>query len=272
MRKLIYLSTVLLATSAGILAAGEITNFSLKGQAVPAGPILDTITIDGVLYDATSMVNGEMTGFTDSGQVQLMAGKSTTSAPAVGQRSDVMSDLRLDTAMLNINEIVFTFDQAILNTGSGKIDVVIFDWGAFNGDDFSVTIDGNTISGLSDANVPTGGDVHTESISLTSNWFATPSPHSGVTTVDELNTMTFGSVVNSSSGGTQGVIGLDLTDFGVAIGGSITQMTISETGTVSVDPSLILGVQAIPEPSSIWMLGLGVISLFLGGTKRRCSL
>ncbi len=264
MMKKTFLLSTLVVVNALVLHAGDITNFSLKGVALPTGPILDTIEVDGTTHDATNLVNGTMTGVTDTGQVQLMVGSDTSApSPGAGNRSGMLSDLRLDTAILNINEMVFTFDQAIVNTGSGDIDLVFFDWGAFSSDVFNVTINGTTFTGMATGNVPTGGDFHSESASLTANYFATPSPHDGITTVAELDSMTFGTVKNTSSGGSQGVIGLDLTDFGVLVGGSISQMTITESGSVTVDPSLILGIQAVPEPSSLLMIGLGLASVLL---------
>jgi hypothetical protein len=58
-------------------------------------------------------------------------------------------------------------------------------------------------------------------------------------------------------------LGLDLSDFGVPAGGSITQIEWKAGSTTYVDPVLIVGV-AVPEPSAAVLLTLG------GGMLLRC--
>jgi hypothetical protein len=62
---------------------------------------------------------------------------------------------------------------------------------------------------------------------------------------------------------------LDLALFGIAAGDSITAIQI--TGIVEADLIRVAGFQAVPEPSTALLLGLGLTGLAAKGRRRNRS-
>lgn len=240
--------------------SGAITNIGVTGADVTS------VEIDGVTYGASSLIAGTITALSDSNAVQILVAEGDP-APAIGNRAATVSDLTLNTGILNLSSLSVTFTQPIVNNPG--IDILMFDWGGFSGDTFSVTINGTTFNGLtnSDATLPTGGDF----LPFTPNQrgtFYTSDSSSGISTVAQLEALAFSgggtnSPTNAADSVGQAVIGLDLDAFGVASGGSITSMQITDSGATS-DFTVIVG---IPEPGVPILAGLG--TLLLAARRRR---
>ncbi|MEM6313194.1 MAG: PEP-CTERM sorting domain-containing protein [Planctomycetota bacterium] len=256
-------STPLTAAS---LTAAALIAFAVTANASAAvvdgytlsGADLDTITVDGVTRSAGDLINGTLTGYEDDNNTQL-AVNTGGSVPAV--RADVLSDLTLTTGLLNAKSVTFAFDQPVLNASDTSFDIVFFDWGAFSGDEYDVTING----------VTTGFDPGDIAFTLATPRldidFFTSNESTAATSVADLEARTFPSGFGESNSATA-VVGINLFDFGVPVGGSVTSITITDDdGTTSVDPMLILGVQPVPEPSSAAVVLAGLFGLT--GRRRR---
>lgn len=230
-----------------------ITDYSFSGND------LDTITVNGNVLNAGDLVDVTLTGYEDPNATQLLV---PTSGSVPGTHASVVEDLNVATGLLNIQEEVFTFNSAIENISG--IDLFIFDWGAFNGDDFTVTINGVTTGTITTGSLPAGADFFEETPSSfrRDGKFFTSTSSAGVNTVAGLNSLTFGSGSSSSTGVRSGVIGLDLDFFNIVTGGSVTEIIITDSNT-TLDPVLVMGVQAavIPEPS--FYAGLAGAACFL---------
>jgi hypothetical protein len=256
---LLVLFAVLLASLA-TPAYAAITDYTSD-----ASGFVSDVTVDGVTHNTSALINGTLTGYVDANAVQLLVGEGG-SVPAPGSRAGLLSDLSLSTGPLNTASITFAFDAAVAN-GSG-IDLLIWDWGAFNGDTFSITINGTTFNNLtnSDGSLPAGGDYY-QGPGRISDWFGSDSSD-GVNTVAEMEALAFTGSKTDSSASSQGVIGLELDAFGVASGGSISEVTISG-GSVTVDPTLILGIYAVPEPTTFCLAAFGLLGLIGFGRRRK---
>ena len=89
-----------------------------------------------------------------------------------------------------------------------------------------------------------------------------------ITTVQQLEAADFTPRANNpSNAADQGVIGFDLDDFGYLAGESVSSITFNNGSTISSDPVLVLGVQAVPEPGSLALIGLG--GMLMMTRKRR---
>jgi hypothetical protein len=227
------------------------------------------VTVDGTTYNTSALINGTMTGFVDPNAVQLLVGDNN-SVPASGSRAGLASDLNHKTGILNISgSFIYTFDAAVRN-GTG-IDLLIWDWGAFSNDNFNLTINGQTVNigdqdtastTVYNVTVGAGGSYFFYEEAVTSDFF-TSDVATGVNTVAAMEALAFTGAKSDTSASRHGVIGIDLSAFGVGSGASIASLTISG-GTGTVDPTIILG---IPEPSAALLGGLGMLALL---RRRRC--
>ncbi|MEM6884000.1 MAG: PEP-CTERM sorting domain-containing protein [Verrucomicrobiota bacterium] len=243
------LTAAVILLSAGHMNAQLITDYTLTGDT------LTDMTVNGSTITATNMVNGTLTGIFDDNSPSSPEILVADGASQPSPRSGVIEDLSLTTGFLNLESITFTFDQAVENISG--IDLVIFDWGGFTGDTFDLTINGTTLSGISTSSLPTGADHYTSGVSLTADRYRFTG--GTVTSVADLNSASY--TTNGGNTSPTGVIGFDLDAFGVSAGAEITDLTLF--GTTTTDPVAILGLQAIPEPSSFLLLCSGLSLLFL---------
>jgi hypothetical protein len=218
----------------------------------PAG-FVSTVTVDGTTHNSSTLINGTMAGFVDPNAVQLLVGDGN-SVPAASSRAGLASDLCHLTGILNISgSFTYTFDAAVINRPG--IDLLIWDWGAFANDNFGLTINGQTVNiGDQDTassttytmSVGARGSYFFYNNSVTSDFF-TSDDAKGVGTVAAMEALAFTGAKSDTSASRHGVIGIDLSDFGVGSGASITSLTIS-VGTGTVDPTIILGLPEPPPP------------------------
>ncbi|WP_269522594.1 hypothetical protein [Coraliomargarita parva] len=234
-----YLCSTLLLI-APVLSAQTFSGYTRSGDD------LATITLNGTVYDAASLINSTLTAVTDNNGGLLY---NDTSAPATP--SSVMSDLSVTSGLLNINSATFTFDEPIVN-GAG-LDLFILDWGAFGGDTFEITINGAT---LSNSEFGSYGSLYVPNSDILDTTIFTSA---GFSSVADMNAAlyTAGNISSTYSGGWA----LDLSGFGVADGASITSLTITDIGGATIDPMMVMG---IPEPGSYALLlgfALGAVCL-----------
>jgi hypothetical protein len=200
------------------------------------------------------MIGFEITSFV-SGVNTLQMFTFDTSQPATGTRAALLDgDLLVNTGLIGTSTLGGTFDAPVVNRAG--FDFVILEIGV--GDNFSLTINGNTenytagnfstdLLGPGAANkidIELFGDRDFGNLSLSNL-------ENGV--IDETTS------IESNIAG----IGIDLSDFGVLSNASITTFEISGTG--EIDPGFIA---AIPEPTTVALLGLGMFGLLLRRRRR----
>jgi hypothetical protein len=251
--------------SAGLLLAGQslhaqaITDFALDGNKT-----LTSIIVNGTTYTSGSLINSTVTSASHSASGSLVLTLQGATLPT--PPSAVMADMNVASGLLNVTSATFTFNTPITN-GTG-LDLFIFDWGAFSSDTFKFTINGISSANLTTTSFPLSGySYYTESLSGVGDIYANASV--GYTTVAGLDDLTL-TTSSTSSISIFGVIGIDLSNFGVATGASITQMTITSSNN-SVDPTLVMGLASIPEPqTSAILMGIACGSISFLRRRRWC--
>jgi hypothetical protein len=211
--------------------AGDVTDVTLSGAT------LDTIAANragmAFSYTAADLVNVTLTdiqGVSDDGDRVRLFVPNGGSVPA--DRSSVIEDLNLNTGFNNAESITVDFNTPLIN--SGGIDLILFDWGTK--DPITVTINGVTRSYTSsDYDNEPGG-------SLTTSIFRSAG---AVNSVSELESDSYASFSGSASA--QTAVGIDLSDFGIALNASATTVRFDDNTTVgsAMDPLAVVGLTKV---------------------------
>lgn len=215
-------------------AFGVINSLTTEGD----GVTLSTVTVDGLNYSLGDLIGVDITAFNGGTTVLLV--ESGGSAPASGSRAKLLDgDAKLNTGVINPDVGSMTasldFDSAVRNTVGTDLFLLEYDPASDNGNDgLQVTINGTTVTYGS-----------SEGTSLVSNVATSVLQSTGTGNVDSLNELENDPfVLNSNT--TQDIFGysVNLDDFGVAAGDTITSMSFGSSGS-TIDPVFVAG---LPEP------------------------
>lgn len=248
LRKLFALM-VLLAVSAGVQAG--VTGITQTGF------VLETVTVDrngtAYVYNETDLIDVDLTAFNGASGVLLVSNGG--SVPAPGSRATLIEDNRVDTGIINPDRggDKMSFDLATPLVNSEGADLVVFEIDPSNesGDTLRAFINGIALNIASDG--PVLGAVSADVYSGTTG---------DVDSLTELETTAF----TKNSDPTQALFAysIDLSDFGIALGASITsfQMGAALSGD-TIDYVYVAGlpVGVVPEPASLSLLGLSSLML-----------
>ncbi len=236
---------------AAFLAAAPVSAATIDSITTLGDPdaTLTGVTVDGVLY--TDWQRPTLTGWTGSSGSEVYLYNTDNSVPTSGQRAaQLTGDDKLLTGLANVPVITLTFATPVTN-GVGA-EIVVFDLtptsnATDNG--VTVTINGVTRTVTTDLGWTTGLVSSTvvdlpraQNVNQTIDDLA---ELESITTVDD-----FGPDRDFNVAG----FAIDLSDFGVASGASVTSLIID--GDQSFDPGFV-GAVIIPEPVSLVLLGLG---------------
>ena len=245
--------TVGMVLAAAPAFASTIDSITTAGD---ADATLTGITVDGTVY--TQWQRPTLTGWTGGTASDVYLYNTDNTVPADGQRAaQLTGDDKLLTGLVNVPALTLTFAAPVANGIGGEI--VFFDLtGTNNATDDTTTV---TINGVTKTAAELGwttGLVSSAVVDL-------PRAASILETIDDLTELeTIASVVDFSPDRLFNVAGLaiDLTDFGVADGATITSLTLN--GQSSLDPGFV-GALIIPEPASLAWLGIAGLM----GLRRR---
>lgn len=229
------LTAVLLIAFAGAPAAraGDVNNVTLSGSTISvitadrAG-----LTIDYNAVDLTNVTLTDVAGMSnDSDRLRVFV-PSGGSVP--GDRSTVLEDLSLATGLNNPETITVDFNTPLVN--SAGIDLVLFDWGT--DDPVSVTINGVTHNyNSAHYDSEPGGSLNTSIFRSAA----------AVNSLSDMESASYASFSGSTSA--QTALGIDLSDFGIALNDTAVTVRIDDnTASASaMDPLAVVGFAKVNE-------------------------
>ncbi|QNN22572.1 PEP-CTERM sorting domain-containing protein [Planctomycetales bacterium ZRK34] len=234
-------ASVLSGLTAGAKAAPvditDITNVSLGSGGVVnsmtvqigGGPGTDTLL-------QSDLINVTLTGYTDSDNAQLTL---TDGGSVPSPVASVVEDFSIDSGIANPSSATFTFNAPVVNRPGA--DIILVDVGG-NNDALTVAIGSEDVAYIASTADYSG---------FAGRAFDIMQSDGGgpFTSVSDLNNATF-SLASSTSSSNRNFLLIELDDFLVASGDSITALTITAS---EYDPMAVFGIAytAIPEPASM---------------------
>ena len=226
-----------------------------------SGSEMQSVTLNGITYSTSQLTQIEMTAFAGASGSVLLQQNGETNSPNAQQRLDFLeTDWRGDTGIINPtttdDSAGANFVTPVVNIAGADMFIYEITSNLNSADGFDIRINGTQLTVLKSNYADSGADTFNDDVLTLSG---TPNDLS-----DLLN-------FNSSSGATdisQSIIGvaIDFSDFGVALGDTVSSFTFNSTTENSTfDPVIIA---AIPEPQSYALLA-GMLSLAWIATRRR---
>ena len=253
---------------AALVFASVVASSSHAGTVVSSisttGSILNSFTAGSYTFTTSDLIQPTMTTFAGSNNTNFVTPLSG-GLPSGAARSELLThDFDLRTGVINAaaaaTSVTLTFPSPLIN-GPGP-DLVAFEFDlASPPDGFTVIANSTTVSYA-------GTDYNTD-LGNVGTFFGYTRNAGTPTTLSQLQNdpyMVAGSPTSQNIYG----IAIDLDEFGVPAFGSISSLTYGG-GSGQWDPVLFQGINSvpIPEPSSMMLLGLGVVGLAL--RRRRDS-
>lgn len=235
---------------------------------------LNSITTSEGTFTTAQLIQVDLTHFKGSNTTVIVR-PDGAALPATGARAALLEDFSLSTAVVNpggsetdgisaapvtndpdpannTSGLAFNFTTPVRNV-AGQTDIVLFELvsSGQNPDPFAISLlDGSAHKAYTSVNYT----VTVASTSLRTGLLGT-APGS-------LSLLENGTMSSNATAGTfsyQGV-GIDLSDLGVPDGGSVSGLFLTSG---SVDPGLIVGLHAVPEPSVFALLTLSAGPLLM---------
>lgn len=197
----------------------------------------------------------------------LLVPGNNASLPAPGTRATLLEDGRLDSGIIEpfsiaggtLDSFEVTFREPVVN--SAGEDLLVFDVGGLETTFFYINNDDSEAANAASPQRVVPEDFVTNLLQV--NYSLFDYNNAGDENVDDLAELESSVGYTFDSNGTgAGVsaVGLDLTDFGIAPGGSISSIRFQGING-RIDPVLIVGLPAVPEPAGVALLGLGGLAL-----------
>ncbi|WFB35790.1 PEP-CTERM sorting domain-containing protein [Kiritimatiellota bacterium B12222] len=215
------------------------------------------MTLNGIEYTTSELTQVTLTAWKGASQGQLLQyNGGPTNPDATTRRGFLETDWSGNTGLINpsttAGSVGLSFNTSVKNIAGA--DLFLYEISSGTPDAFQVTINGFT-------QTVNGSDYGNSGVSSASsdvlNLSSTPA---------SLGDLLGLSSTRSSDNITQNIhgVGIDFSDFGVALGDTVTSFTMNSNGSNTFDPVIIA---AIPEASSLWLLSLGALTGIL--IKRR---
>lgn len=208
---------------------------------------ITSATVDGTVHNA--FVGYSVTaygGSTGGGTRRVLATENGSPFTPTNNRAALLESTALDEGFVNIVSMNIQFDTPVVN-GTGN-DIFLLDIGT--GDSLSFTINSTT-------NNHVAADFTTSLVSGVSIQLQGSPSGSAPTDLTSLESF---AITFSDSPSNFDVAGLaiDLSDFGVANGGTVSSISVSSGA--GLDPLFVGAV--VPEPSTYALVGIGLSVLF----------
>jgi hypothetical protein len=241
-------------------------NYTLTSVTVERGGTAGTFT-----YLPSQLIGVDVTDVAATGS--SLAVQHNASVPAAGTRATLLEDGRLDTGLINpfstsspvTDAFEVTFVTPIVN--SDGADVIVFDIGT--GDPTAFWVNGDRTNARHDvtaANFTTG---LLSGVPFTQYAYINPAGGTNVNGLADLEA-TSGWDGTASNGTTAiAAVSLDLSDLGIAVGGTVSTLGWQTTSTGSrLDAVYVAGLPAVPEPTGFAAVALVAAAATLRRRRR----
>lgn len=197
----------------------------------------------------------------------LLVPGNNASLPAPGTRATLLEDGRLDSGVIEpfsiaggtLDSFEVTFLQPVVN--SDGEDILVFDIGGLETTFFYINDDDSQASNAASPQRVVPGDFATNLLQVNYSLFSYDNGGDrNVNDLAELESPVGYAFFSNGTGVGVSAVGLDLTDFGVAPGGTISSIRFQAVSG-RIDPVLIVGLPAVPEPAGLALLGVGALAL-----------
>jgi hypothetical protein len=269
----------LILSALALLGAGSPCGASvLSATAAGAGDYnLTSVTVsrDGnnFTYTPAQLTGGDLTDI-DAYQLPILV-QSGASLPASGTRATLLEDNRLDTGIINITttngtpdrSAELTFNQPVVN--SDDADILLFDVAGTDGIRWWINDDRTSQS--ADLLPASNSPALLSGMPFTLYQYSNPAQSNNILSLSDLESDSSNFSFSANSSGTVHALELDLSTVGVPIGGSVSSIRfqtltgVTGAGTGRIDPVMVVGLPAVPEPSGVTFIG----ALLLAGAAQR---
>ncbi len=197
----------------------------------------------------------------------LLVPGNNASLPAPGTRATLLEDGRLDsgiiepfsTAGATLDSFEVTFRNPVVN--SAGEDILVFDIGGLETTFFYINNDDSQAANAASPQRVAPADFATGLLQVNYSLFSyNNGGDQNVNDVAELESPLGYAFSSNGTGVGVSAVGLDLTDFGVAPGATVSSLRFQAVSG-RIDPVLIVGLPAVPEPAGLALLGLGGMAL-----------
>jgi len=231
------------AATAVVLAATAGASAAVVGITTDSNADLGTLTVwrgwgPDRTYDAADLDRIDVTEYAADGKARIFV-RTSEGDPGASHRAEGLEDLNFERGFNNASAWWVNFTTPVVN--SDGADVVLFDWGS--SDAIEVTANSQTKSYVA-------GDYDGPFYAPGGDNFGTDILESDVA-VPNLTTLESGSTsfaYDRPSNAGVGALAIDLSDFGVPKGGTITNMSFADPSPSSIDPLVIVGLPEVVVP------------------------
>ncbi|HEV2294685.1 MAG TPA: PEP-CTERM sorting domain-containing protein [Tepidisphaeraceae bacterium] len=197
----------------------------------------------------------------------LLVPGNNAALPASGTRANLLGDWRLDSGVIEpfsiaggtLDSFEVTFDKPVVN--SVGEDILAFDVGGLETTFFYINNDDSQAGNTASPQRVAPADFARNLLQVNYSLFSyNNGGDQNVNDLAELESPVGYAFLSNGTGVGVSAVGLDLTDFGVAPGATISSLRFQAVSG-RIDPVLIVGLPAVPEPAGMALLSLGGLAL-----------
>lgn len=197
----------------------------------------------------------------------LLAPGLNASVPLPGTRASLLEDWRLDSGIIEpfsiaagpLDSFEVTFNTPVVN--SVGEDILVFDIGGLETTFFYINNDDSEAGNTSSPQRIDSSKFATNLLNVNYTLFSyNNNADTNVDSLTELESSTGFTFHSNGDGVGVSAVGLDLSSFGVPLGGSVDSIRFQAVSG-RIDPVLIVGLPAVPEPAGLSLIAFAALGL-----------
>lgn len=222
-------------------------------------------------YVPSQLTNVELTDVASFATPLLVPGLNAA-VPVPGTRASLLEDWRLDSGVIEpfstsggaFDSFEVTFLSPVVN--SAGEDILVFDAGAQETTFFYINDDDSAAGNASSPQRVAPANFSSTLLNVNYSLFSyndglgNGSQSQNVDSLEELESPTGFTFNSNGTGAGVAAVGLDLSNFGVPLGGTVSSIRFQSVSG-RIDPVVIVGLPAVPEPAGLGVLATGALLL-----------